>query len=261
MSYNFNDTERKTIQTSISDNLLLIPGQPLPLFDMHDSNPILSRGFDSLREVMGYYKPDVLMLDPKSMFYGSLAENDNSHNTYFVSALKQFVTPEFDSTVLFTHHESKAAGGLGQQQSSRGGQALSDGVRWQVSMSRLTEDDAKKINKLDDINNFVKVEQTKSNYTKFFSPFYLVRDDYGCLDVFDMYQEKNKAGISVIIEALKTNTCKLWELKYAAGKPFIKKCKEIGGKGFGRDEITRVIESGLDSGILRKTNNDYIEVI
>jgi len=59
MCYGLSDDEKKIIQDAIENNLVLIAGQPLPLFDLKDGNPVLSKGYESLREVMLYYKPDV----------------------------------------------------------------------------------------------------------------------------------------------------------------------------------------------------------
>ena len=79
------------MHTSRDDSAdILIAGQPLPLLVLKDQNPTLAEGFNILMGLISMHKPDVLFIDPKSMAYGSLDENSNSHNTAFVSCLKKF---------------------------------------------------------------------------------------------------------------------------------------------------------------------------
>lgn len=245
--------EREEVQQAIDKNLILIAGQPLPLLELKNGNPVETSGFEMLMALVKEHRPDVLMLDPKSMFYGSLDENSNSHNSAFVSSLKKF--NDLGITVLFTHHESKNLAGQGSQFGSRGGQALSDGVRWQISISRMTEKDATEYEV--DAQDYVKVEQTKSNYTRFFEPFYLKRGEGGVLDRADLQKTKRERYIEGIREVLRQGiTCRYGYLQKAESKPFRQACKdacEITSR-----DLRALIFSTLAKGELHKNEHDYL---
>ena len=74
---------------------------------------------------------DVLIIDPKSKFYG-LVENDNTHCAAWVNCLESLVA-RFKITILFAHHESKALAGSMSQASSRGGS-------WEFDWIDMNED-------------------------------------------------------------------------------------------------------------------------
>jgi len=247
MSKDFSEAERTTMQQALEKNLILIAGQPLPLLVLKDQNPTLAEGFKILMELISKHKPDVLFIDPKSMAYGSLDENSNSHNTAFVSCLKKF--NELGVTVLFSHHEGKGLGGKGLQFSSRGGQALSDGVRWQIALSAMSTDEAKTYGV--DALNFVKVEQTKSNYTKFIIPFWLKRGEGGALVLADLQTIKDDRITQVIKQVLESGfTCKPREFGKTQGKEFTTSVKDLCGATI--QDVRVNVKEGLLHGVFKK---------
>jgi RecA-family ATPase len=99
-------------------------------------NPVNAPGYDWLcRSLKNLQDVEILILDPKSKFYG-LVENDNNHNAAWINCLESLVA-RFGITVIFTHHESKALAGSINQASSRGGTALTDGCRWVANLRTL----------------------------------------------------------------------------------------------------------------------------
>ena len=247
------DDERETVQRALDNNFVLIAGQPLPLLELRDGNPVESEGFQALMALVKQYTPDVLILDPKSMFYGALDENSNSHNTAFLSVLKKF--NEIGVTVLFSHHESKALAGNSTQFSSRGGQALSDGVRWQVSLSAMTTDEAEKYGV--DAADYVKVAQTKSNYTRFFEPFYLQRGEHGVLDLAEFQQNRHAEVVDVCRQVLSAGiSCRQRELSCSEGLAFRQEVKERCGATL--KELRQIIPEAIHTGQIKTTSEGLL---
>ena len=157
-----------------------VMGQVGPLMHLDQGNPARSRYFDWLHKSIEAHKElDVLILDPKSRFYG-LAENDNDHNTQWVACLED-LSNEFGLTILFSHHTSKASGGALLQTSARGGSALVDACRWVANLRTMDEQTAKKYD-LDEYRNFVEFDVSKSNYApRLPGTIYFRRGDHGVL--------------------------------------------------------------------------------
>jgi hypothetical protein len=80
----------------------------------------------------------LIILDPAARFRGG-DENSNPHATQFVQAL-EYLAQSTGATVLIAHHTGK--GGLNNkettQDTSRGASALTDGIRWQLALTTLT---------------------------------------------------------------------------------------------------------------------------
>ena len=245
---------RAHIDKAIAENLILICGQGLPLVEMDGNNPVFTEELDYLKELITKHKPDVVILDPKASFYGGLNENDNSHNTKFIEALRAIVDV-YRTTVLFTHHESKANAGTATQFASRGGQALSDGARWQITLSRIDEKEAAKLDlKAQDV---VKVTHVKSNYTKFFDAFYLQRDENGALDRLDVQAMQDARLLDAIKEVLSDGVkVKPRDVDRKEGKAFRDRVIEITGDSV-RETKLRISEF-LNDGRLQKVDGGYI---
>jgi len=134
-----------------------------PLLEKKDGNVIESQWFKWLSEtVKNHPGLDVLMIDPKSRFFGG-EENSNDDNTRFIQCLEKLAV-EHRLTVLFSHHVTKSAKQDGvSADMSRGGKALTDGVRWAAGMAEMTESTAGQYG-IDDRQNYFSFEVVKSNY-------------------------------------------------------------------------------------------------
>jgi len=156
-------------------------GRVPPLMHLVEGNPARSPAFDWLRATIENHMPlDVLIIDPKSRFYG-LDENNNDHATQWVACLEA-LTVEFNVTVLFSHHVSKQRADSMGQAASRGASALVDGCRWVAGMTRLSDDSAKRYD-IPDPRGYVEFDITKSNYAaQLPSKFIFKRTENGLLE-------------------------------------------------------------------------------
>jgi RecA-family ATPase len=124
----------------------------------------------------------LVIVDPCSRFRGG-EENKNEDATRFVEAL-EFVAQTLGATVIGTHHTNKSSSGFDEasQNASRGASALSDGVRWQLALQRLTKDRAKsRLVAEDERATHVELSLVKTNYTAPMEPLLLRRDEGGFL--------------------------------------------------------------------------------
>ncbi|MEK7773432.1 MAG: AAA family ATPase, partial [Deltaproteobacteria bacterium] len=152
----FNDVDKALL----ADNLRLYCGRPGPLMKLDGNNPVRTEALKWLLSEVEAFRPALIIIDPKSMFYG-LDENNNDHNTQWVNTLKELALN--GATVLFCHHVTKALSGALELNGARGGSALADGSRFAANMRQLTEEDAKKHN-IDEPWRYVEFKVTKNSY-------------------------------------------------------------------------------------------------
>lgn len=119
----------------------------------------------------------LILVDPLSRFAGLDAEKDNALATRFVEALESLAV-QTRATVLVAHHSNQVSRGVGSKMtatSSRGVTALSDGVRWQMTMA------AEEVAGLEGeaherLGQLVTIAFSKSNYSKRGDPIVCRRD-------------------------------------------------------------------------------------
>lgn len=136
-----------------------------------------SRYFRELKIRLQEYAPpsgwSLIILDPVSRLLGADAESDNAAATQFIALLEELTMDlPGQPTVLFAHHVNKTAIQLGNKQdqsAARGSSALTDGVRWQVNLSK--NDDGVAILKM-----------TKSNFTALMKEIRIQSDSEGFLE-------------------------------------------------------------------------------
>lgn len=176
----FPDLESQTRELLIRNfHLKSVMGQIGPLMKLEGSNPVPSDHYFWLRETVEQHKCEVLILDPKSRFYG-LDENSNDHNTAWVSCLEELVH-DYGLTVIFSHHVSKQSGGALLQTSARGGSALVDACRWVANLKTMDEVTANKY-EVDNHKAFIEFDVTKNNYAPNLpNTIYLKRSKNGVL--------------------------------------------------------------------------------
>jgi hypothetical protein len=179
-----------------------VMGKIGPLMRLDKSgNPVNGPGYDWLCKTLGNFSDvDVLILDPKSKFYG-LKENENEHNSAWVSCLESLVA-WFKITVLFSHHESKAKAGSMDQLSSRGGSALPDGCRWVANIQTMDRETARNF-QIADPRNYLVLDVTKSNYApKLPAPVYFRRCAGGALTHVDLAADRVRVIAKMLLGRL-----------------------------------------------------------
>ena len=183
------------------DNLRLYCGSPGPLMKLDGNNPSRADAFEWLKGEVEDFRPELVVIDPKSMFYG-LDENSNDHCTQWVNTLKALTLN--GATVLFSHHVTKALSGALELTGARGGSSLVDGSRFAANMRHLTEDDAKKYD-IDEPWRYVEFKVTKNSYVPKLpgSVFFRFTQD-GALEEVDLKATRESAMVDELIAALNT---------------------------------------------------------
>jgi len=188
-------------KTMLIDNLRLYCGSPGPLMKLDGNNPSRADAFEWLKGEVEDFRPELVVIDPKSMFYG-LDENSNDHCTQWVNTLKALTLN--GATVLFSHHVTKALSGALELTGARGGSSLVDGSRFAANMRHLTEDDAKKYD-IDEPWRYVEFKVTKNSYVPKLpgSVFFRFTQD-GALEEVDLKATRESAMVDELIAALNT---------------------------------------------------------
>jgi hypothetical protein len=173
-----------------------------PLMRLDNNNPVKAPAFFWLRETLiNHLYLDLLILDPKSRFYG-LDENNNDHATQWISALES-LAQEFNLTILFTHHVSKTNGKNLDQNMSRGASAIVDGCRWVAGMSYLSGAECKRY-EIDNPKEYVVLDIVKTNYAAGLkSKLVFRRTENGVLEHADLEAGRRNQLIETLYDAIK----------------------------------------------------------
>ena len=168
--------QRIFIKSMITENNLMTHSnerREIVLTDYVDRLALTARGIPDLK---------LIIIDPASRFRGG-DENAAHDTTRFVEALERLRSAT-DATVLLVHHASKGSMNADEvdQGASRGSSALSDGVRWQMSLSKPSKLTAKKLGIMEpDRYQYVMATITKSNGAPPQPPVLLKRGPKGVL--------------------------------------------------------------------------------
>lgn len=142
----------------------------------------------------------LIIIDPASRFRGG-EENSNEDATRFVEALET-LAKKTGATVLIAHHTNKgsySADSEPGQGASRGASALTDGLRWQMNLGRLTEKQLTSVGATkDQTGRYVAATVTKTNYSAFPAPIFLERSDDGYLTAVTAAQATQRAEINAL---------------------------------------------------------------
>jgi AAA domain/Primase C terminal 1 (PriCT-1) len=125
--------QRLFVRSTVGDNMLMTQGD-----DRGEvSRTLLTERLAITAKQIAELK--LIIIDPASRFRGG-EENSNEDATRFVEAL-EFLAKQTGATVLIAHHVSKAAMGASgaSQAGARGASALTDGLRWQLALTTVTE--------------------------------------------------------------------------------------------------------------------------
>lgn len=147
-----------------AENLHIYPLAGMPRVTLMDRDLMPSECFRQLMTACDGAR--LVMLDPVRRFHTS-DENDSGAMTALVQMLQE-VSSRTNAAVVFAHHTNRSSTQMGQGDTAgaaRGSTALSDGVRWQLNLSKPTRDVAKHQGIAEeDSGRFVMVDVAKSNY-------------------------------------------------------------------------------------------------
>jgi hypothetical protein len=173
-----------------------------PLMKLENNNPVKAEAFYWMRETIRNHEGlDLLIIDPKSRSYG-LDENNNDHGTQWISALES-LAQEFNITILFTHHVSKANGKSMDQNMSRGASAIVDGCRWVAGMNYLSETECKRY-EISNPKEYVCLDVTKTNYAAGLQKqLVFKRNESGVLEYVSLEAGRHNQLIEILYDAIK----------------------------------------------------------
>lgn len=192
----------------------------------------------------------LIIIDPASRFRGG-EENSNEDATRFVEALET-LTSQTGATVLIAHHTNKGSyGGDSEpgQGASRGASALTDGLRWQMNLSRPTEKQVGAIGAAkDQAARYVAATVTKTNYSAFPVPVILERLDGGYLTAITPAQAQQRAEsaaiarvLAVLVQQPKPTTARRLEEDFGGTAGLLKMAKH---------EVRRIVQAAATRGFL-----------
>lgn len=125
----------------------------------------------------------LLIVDPLSRFH-SCDENDASQMTMLVQTFEA-IAAQTGAAIIFTHHSNKSAqmhGAGGSQASARGSSALTDGVRWQMNLWKMSKEEAVEKHVPEDTRwKFVGLTMAKANSIPMDTITWLERGEGGVL--------------------------------------------------------------------------------
>lgn len=158
------DMEPEELLNLLVENLNIYPLAGVPRVTLMDQDLIPANSFKQLMTACEGAR--LVMLDPIRRFHTS-DENNSGAMTALVQLLQE-ISSRTKAAVMFAHHTNRASTQLGQGDTAgaaRGSTALSDGVRWQLNLSKPTRDMAKRMGIAeDDAGRYVMADIAKSNY-------------------------------------------------------------------------------------------------
>jgi len=110
----------------------------------HDGNRTTGDLKDKLSEAVDRLGIDLVIVDPFVKSHGAVSENDNAAIDAAVSVLTDLCVTK-NIAIDAPHHIRKGGAGLaGSAETARGGSAFRDAIRLGYTLTRMTEDDAKR---------------------------------------------------------------------------------------------------------------------
>lgn len=196
----------------------------------------------------------LIILDPASRFRGG-DENNSSDATRFVEAC-ELIAKETGATLLIVHHVNKVSISSSDttQAAARGSSALTDGVRWQMNLSVMSEKEARSYEvPMDRRKHFVKCTVTKNNYAppQESEVWLEMQGSHGNLQhrqIFSASQHKIEDIYNKVLKKIKEN------FNIGIQHSSTGFCKEYGGKDgifkIGEKGLRSIINEAIDSGNL-----------
>lgn len=129
----------------------------------------------------------LVILDTLRRFHAG-NENDSGHMSTLISCF-EVIAEHTGAAILFLHHTNKTSTltGASDQSSSRGASAITDNIRCQFNLTKMTEEDAEQYGILgDNRNKYVSIINSKTNYSESKSKIWLKRGMGGVLNKCEM---------------------------------------------------------------------------
>lgn len=171
--------------------------------------PIMGRRFNIMNDydlawLIDYSKDArLIVLDTLSRIH-TLDENDNSHMANVVNAL-ECVTTQTGAAVLFLHHVNKSSvrdGQADQQQAARGASVLTYNARWTGFISRMTEEESKRLS-----DQSFSRRPIGSEGKRFFVRFGVSKHNYG-IDLPECWYERKEGGVLIPVKLYEASSGK-----------------------------------------------------
>lgn len=176
----------------------ILPSGSVTLTDYTDRLILTANQIENLK---------LIIIDPASRFRGG-NENAAEDTTRFVESLER-VSQQTGATVLVLHHANKISQSAGEanQNASRGSSAMTDGVRWQMNLSRPSKEDARKLYGIseDRRHNYLLAAVTKNNYGPPQADVVMIRGEHGILHASNEHLSLPKPE-DTLISLLKSET-------------------------------------------------------
>jgi replicative DNA helicase len=201
--YLFRNMDEET-QGLIRKNLGIksVLGEVNDLMTSYEGERLRTARYDWLRQSVEAHESEILIIDPKSQFYG-LDELSNEDNSAWVNTLGSFVQ-DYRMNVLFTHHASQSMRDEFHQMAARGGTALPDGARWMAHLRLIRETEAKKY-EIENRKDYVEFDVSKNNYARAFPrTLFFKRGPEGVLMPVNLEAKKLREVAEVIVKELAT---------------------------------------------------------
>jgi RecA-family ATPase len=179
-------------RASISENLTLEPIMGKRLNVMDDRH---------LARVLEYCtNARLIIFDTLSRIH-QLDENNNGDMAHLVATLEH-VAASTGASVLYLHHVSKGSardGHTDQQQAARGASALIDNARWCGYVTKMTEEEAKRLS-----DRSFDRQPIGSDRRGYFIRFGVSKQNYDATPL-DKWYERREGGVLVPVDLLETN--------------------------------------------------------
>jgi hypothetical protein len=154
--------------TALKDKLYRMgPSTIGTLLERADDGKVrFTAAMDKLHELLTIFRPVMLIVDPLAELH-NCEENGNTALRAIIAKFRELAV-EFDMAVVVLHHTRKGGGqSPGDPDAARGASAVIGAVRVAVTLTTMSEDDAKAFGMSTDLDQrsyFVRMDDAKTNY-------------------------------------------------------------------------------------------------
>jgi len=146
-----------------AQNVRLYAGEGSHLVKVENGNVIPTDDYYKLQDIVREWKPDLIVIDPLSHFYGG-DENDNVVMAGFMNHIRA-LAEESRTTVWVNHHVSKNLQDTLSTAMGRGASALRDALRSMFALAPLTDQEINEFG-ITDSSLYLRLGHTKTNWTR-----------------------------------------------------------------------------------------------
>ncbi len=186
-------TARETIEMDEQVHFMSLQGELV--MDLVDGRGVVNYEIANAM-IKAYSGYRLIILDTLSRTH-TANENDNGQMATLISVFEH-IAKRTGAAFVFVHHTNKGAtlNGQGDQAgAARGAAAITDNIRCQLNLSKLTEEEAQDINVPENLrHNFLWLHNSKVNYAESGSSHLLERVDGGVLRKGENPHDRNVGG-------------------------------------------------------------------